>query len=60
MQNVIDVCIHLLKHTDIYMLDKPITLEAREEALDLCLVHGDEFVITFIENYLHQSIEELG
>ena len=60
MQNVSEVCNHLLKHTDIYMLDKPITLEAKEEALELCLIHGDEFVITFIENYLHQSMEELG
>ena len=57
MQNVIDICNHLLKHTEIYTMDKPITLEAKEEAL--CLIHGDEFVITFIENYLNQATEEL-
>jgi len=25
----------------------------REEALQLCLVHGEEFVINYIENYLN-------
>ena len=30
----------------------------REEALLLCLKHGEEFVITFIENYLQLAYEE--
>jgi hypothetical protein len=60
MQNIIDVSNHILKYSDIYMLDKPVTLEAKEEALELCLIYGDEFVITYIENYLNQAMKELG
>ena len=31
----------------------------KEEALQLCLKHGEEFVILFIENYLNLMMEEL-
>jgi hypothetical protein len=40
------------------MLDQPVTNLVREEALLLCLKHGEEFVITFIENYLQLAYEE--
>ena len=60
IQNIIDVSNHILKYSDIYMLDKPVTLEAKEEALELCLKYGDEFVINYIENYLNQAMKELG
>ena len=58
MQNVIDVSNHILKYSQVYTLDQPVTNLVREEALMLCLKHGEEFIITFIENYLQLAYEE--
>ena len=53
MKNVIDVSNHILKYSQVYTLQAPVTDLVREEALQLCLVHGEEFVINYIENYLN-------
>ena len=56
MQNIIDVSNHILKYSQVYTLQAPVTNLVREEALQLCLKHGEEFVINYIENYL--TVEE--
>jgi len=58
MKDVIDVCNHILKYSETYAFRLPPTLELQEEALDLCLIHGEKFVIMFIENYLKTITEE--
>ena len=58
MQNVIDVSNHILKYSQVYTLEAAVTDLVKEEALQLCLKHGEEFVIMFIENYLKQMTEE--
>jgi hypothetical protein len=59
MQNVIDVSNHILKYSQVYTFEEPVTDLVKEEALQLCLKHGEEFVILFIENYLNLMMEEL-
>ena len=59
MQNVIDVSNHILKYSQVYTFEAPVTDLVKEEALQLCLKHGEEFVIVFIENYLQLMMEEL-
>ena len=59
MQNVIDVSNHILKYSQVYTFEAPVTDLVKEEALQLCLKHGEEFVILFIENYLNLMMEEL-
>ena len=56
MQNVIDVSNQILKYSQVYTLQAPVTDLVREEALQLCLRHGEDFVINYIENYL--TLEE--
>ena len=56
MQNIIDGSNHILKYSQVYTLQVPVTNLVREEALQLCLRHGEEFVINYIENYL--TLEE--
>ena len=56
MQNIIDVSNHILKYTQVYTLQAPVTNLVRVEALQFCLRHGEEFVINYIENYL--TLEE--
>jgi len=56
MQNIIDVSNHILKYSQVYTLQAPVTDLVREEALQLCLRHGEDFVINYIENYL--TLEE--
>ena len=59
MQNVIDVSNHILKYSQVYTFEAPVTDLVKEEALQLCLKYGEEFVIVFIENYLQLMMEEL-
>ena len=56
MQNIIDVSNHILKYSQVYTLQAPVTNLVRDEALQLCLRHGEEFVVNYIENYL--TLEE--
>ena len=56
MQNIIDVSNHILKFSQVYTLQAPVTNLVLDEALQLCLRHGEEFVINYIENYL--TLEE--
>ena len=56
MKYVIDVSNHILKYSQVYTLQAPVTYLVREEALQLCLRHGEDFVINYIENYL--TLEE--
>jgi len=58
MQSVIDVINHISKYAKVYHFYEPVGDEVRADALDLCLRHGDDFVITFIENYINLAIEE--
>ena len=58
MQNIIDVSNHILKYSQVYTFEAPVTDLVKEEALQLCLKHGEEFVIMFIENYLKTITEE--
>ena len=56
MQNIIDVSNHILKYSQVYTLQAPVTNLVRDEALQLCLRLGEEFVVNYIENYL--TLEE--
>ena len=56
MQNIFDVSNHILKYSQVYTLQAPVTNLVRDEALQLCLRHGEEFVVNYIENYL--TLEE--
>ena len=56
MQNINDESNQILKYSQVYTLQAPVTNLVREEALQLCLRHGEEFVINYIENYL--TLEE--
>ena len=56
MQNIIYVSNHILKYSQVYTLQAPVTNLVRDEALQLCLRLGEEFVVNYIENYL--TLEE--
>ena len=57
MKNLIDMCNYLLEH-GIVDTSSEIYEEAQAEAFELCLKHGDEFVLGFIREYLKVVREE--
>ena len=57
MKNVIDMCNYLLEH-GIEDTSSEIGQEAQDKALDLCLIHGDRFVLEFMKGYLQVVREE--
>lgn len=59
MQNLIDICNHILSHPDVYYEGHDPSLDVQEEALNLCLRHGERFCITFVRNYLQVHSEEV-
>jgi hypothetical protein len=59
MQNVIDVSNHILKYSQVYLCETDCTDLVRDEALELCYKYGEDFVLTFIENYLKLLSEEI-
>lgn len=60
MQNIIDVTNHIIKYSQVYNFDAEITDLVKEEALELCLEHGEEFVFNYIENYLGLASREIS
>lgn len=59
MKNIIDVSNHILKYSQVYLCETECTDLVRDEALQLCLEHGEEFVVTFIETYLDTIVKEM-
>tara|TARA_B110000858_G_scaffold190696_1_gene239021 strand:+ start:477 stop:674 length:198 start_codon:yes stop_codon:yes gene_type:complete len=59
MQNIIDVSNHVLKYSQVYLMDEPAGESVQEEALQLLLKHG-EYVLSFLEIYLAVCKEELN
>ena len=59
MKDVIDVSNHILKYSQVYLCQTECTELVRDEALELCHKHGEDFVLTFIENYLKLLSEEI-
>ena len=59
MKNVIDVSNHILKYSQVYLCQTECTELVRDEALELCYKHGEDFVLKFIENYLKLLSEEI-
>ena len=58
MNNIIDMCNYLLKN-GIVDSSSDIYEAAQAEALELCLKHGDEFVLGFMREYLKVVREEI-
>lgn len=58
MQNLIDMCNHILRFNDCYFETGTVTDTVREDALYLCSKHGDEFCIGFIARYLELQVKE--
>lgn len=59
MQNLIDVSNHVLKYSQVYLMDEPAGESVQEEALQLLLKHG-QYVLSFLEVYLEVCKEELN
>lgn len=59
MKDVIDVSNHILKYSQVYLCQTECTELVRDEALELCYKYGEDFVLTFIENYLKLLSEEI-
>ena len=60
MQNIIDVTNHIIKYSQVYNFDAEITDLVKEEALELCSKHGEEFVFNYIENYLSLASRKIS
>jgi hypothetical protein len=58
MQNIIDMSNHILRFSRCYFETGIVTTVVREDALRLCLKHGDEFCIGFVSTYLKVQGEE--
>ena len=59
MPNIIAVSNHVLKYSQVYLMDEPAGESVQEEALQLLLKHG-EYVLSFLEIYLAVCKEELN
>tara|TARA_R100000935_G_scaffold42670_1_gene64656 strand:- start:1019 stop:1213 length:195 start_codon:yes stop_codon:yes gene_type:complete len=59
MRNLIEVSNHILSHSECYLGEEEVTDSMREEALELCLKHGDAFVLDFTRVYLDVQREEI-
>ena len=53
MKNLIEVSNHIMRYSQVYHLDAPVTPLIIEEVQELCGKYGEEFVSTYIENYLN-------
>jgi hypothetical protein len=58
MQNIIDMSNHILGFSECYFETGIVTPVVREDALRLCLKHGDEFCIRFVSIYLEVQNQE--
>jgi hypothetical protein len=52
MQDIIDVTNHIIKYSQVYNFDAEMTDLVKEEVLDLCSKHGEDFIFRYIESYL--------
>ena len=57
MKNLIEVSNHIMRYSQVYHLDAPVTPLVIEEVQDLCQKYGEEFVSTYIENYLSLGVD---
>ncbi len=60
MQNVIDMCNHILYYSTIYCGLEDVSDEMQEDALHLMLKHGEEFPEFFVRLYLKTQLEILN
>tara|TARA_R100000315_G_C5230450_1_gene141473 strand:- start:79 stop:270 length:192 start_codon:yes stop_codon:yes gene_type:complete len=58
MQNLIDMCNHILYYSTIYCGLEDVSDEMQEDALRLMLKHGEVFPESFIRLYLKTQLEE--
>jgi len=58
MQNVIDMCNHILYYSTIYCGLEDVSAEMQEDALRLMLKHGEEFPESFVRLYLKTQLED--
>lgn len=59
MKNLIDMSNHILKFSPAYLGEAEVDNTLMEEALALCLIHGDEFCINFTRIYLDVQRDEI-
>jgi hypothetical protein len=57
MQNLIDMCNHILYYSTIYCGLEDVSNEMQEDALRLMLKHGEEFPESFSRLYLKTQLE---
>jgi len=58
VQNIIDMCNHILGFSECYFETGIVTPVVREDALRLCQKHGDDFCIRFVSVYLDVQNQE--
>ncbi len=59
MKNLIDMSNHILKFSSAYLGEEDVSDGLMEEALALCLMHGDDFCINFTRVYLEVQRDEI-
>ncbi len=60
MQDLIDMCNHILYYSTIYCGFEDVSDEMQEDALHLMLKHGEEFPESFVRLYLKTQLEDVN